>query len=105
MARSKSPIATIIIFALLLVLLFALNPSMADFQAWRSGQAERQAGGGSASGLVGVMKKSVGAVAGAMTGMASGILERKDYLLFSTYSLGTKGALFLGAARLFVKLR
>jgi hypothetical protein len=104
MAKSKSPLATIIILALAVVLLFALNPTMADFQAWRSGQAKAQAGSG--NGVIGMMKKGAGAIAGAMTGFVSGAYERGDYLIFSTYSLGgSKGDLYLGLARLFIKLR
>lgn len=106
MAKSKSPLATIIIVALAVVLLFALNPTMADFQAWRSGQAKAQAGGGSAGGLLGTLKQGAGAIAGAMTGFVSGAYERGDYLIFSTYSLGgRKGDLYLGVARLFIKLK
>jgi hypothetical protein len=102
MASTKKGFGTMIIIALLLVLLYALNPTMDDFKAWRSGHAEREVSGKPASGLVGVMKKGVGA----MTGIASGFYERGDYLLFSTYSLGGKeGNLYLGVARLFVKLR
>jgi hypothetical protein len=105
MARSKTPLASVIILALVLGLLFALNPTMDDFTAWRSSQARRQATAGQTSGLVGVMKKGVGAIAGGLTGLASGFFERNDYLFFSTYSAGKKGDLYLGAARLFVKLR
>jgi hypothetical protein len=106
MAKTKSPLATIIIIILALVLLYALNPTTADFQAWRSGQAERSAGGSQTSGLLGVMKKGVGAIAGAMTGFVSAGYKRSDYLLFSSYSFGgKKGNLYLGIARLFIKLR
>lgn len=105
MARMKSSLATVAILALALALLYALNPSFDDFVAWRSGQAQRQAGGGQTSGLAGVMKKGAGAIAGAMTGLVSGAFARTDYLVFSTYSIGKKGDLYLGVARLFVKLR
>ena len=104
MSTSKSsPLATIIIIALALVLLFALNPTTADFQAWRSSQAQRQVGGSQATGLIGVMQKGAGAIAGAMTALISGTYDRKDYLIFSTYSLGKDE--YLGIARLFVKLK
>ncbi len=103
MARAKSPIATAIIIALLLVLLYALNPTTADFQAWRSGQAQRQASGGSASGLVGTLKSGAGKIAGAMTGLVAGGYKRSDYLICSSYSLGSDT--YLGVARLFIKLK
>ena len=106
MAKSKSSLATIVIIALLVVLLIALNPSLADFKAWRSAQAEEQAGGRSATGLLGVMKKGAGAVAGAMTGLVAGGFKRQDFLVCSTYSFGGKdGDLYLGVARLFIKLK
>jgi hypothetical protein len=102
MATKKS-LGTIILIVLALALLFALNPSTADFQAWRSGQAQAQAGGGNASGLTGVMKKASGAVAGAMTGAIAGLYKRMDYLVCSTYSIGNES--YLGIARLFIKLK
>jgi len=107
MARAKSSLATIIIVALVLVLLYALNPTTADFQAWRSGQAQRQATSGTEKGtLKNAAGKLVGAVAGAMTGLVASNYKRADYLICSTYSLGGKdGDLYLGAARLFVKLK
>jgi len=106
MSKAKSPLATIVIIALVLVLLYALNPTRDDFIAWRTARAERAAGGAQSSGLEGVMKKGAGAIAGAMTGLVAGGFSRSDYLLCSTYSLGgKKGELYLGAARLFVKLR
>jgi hypothetical protein len=102
MARSSKNLGTIIIVALVLVLLYALNPSTADFQAWRSAQAQGQAGGSSGS-LGGVMKKAAGKIAGAMTGVVAGGYERKDYLVCSSYSLGSDR--YLGIARLFIKLK
>jgi hypothetical protein len=106
MAKTSSPLATLIIIALALVLLFALNPGMADFQAWMSGRAERSAGASSSTGLLGVMKKGAGAVAGAMTGLVAGGFQRRDYLLCSTYGMGgRRGSLYLGIAHFFVQLR
>jgi len=103
MAKSSSPIATIIIVALALVLLYALNPTTADFQAWRAHQAQGEASSGSMTGLIGTLKKGTGALAGAMTGGISGLYSRKDFLVFSTYSLGKDE--YLGIARLFIKLK
>jgi hypothetical protein len=103
MAGSKSPIATLIIIVLALALLYALNPSTEDFQAWRSAQAQGQATSGDTSGLAGVMKKGAGAIAGAMTGLVSGGYKRHDYLICSSYSLGSDR--YLGIAHFFIKLR
>lgn len=103
MAQSKSSLATVIIVVLALVLLYALNPTTADFQAWRSAQAQRQATSGSMTGLIGTLKKGAGALAGAMTGTVAGGYSRKDYLVCSTYSLG--GDSYLGIVHLFIKLK
>jgi hypothetical protein len=107
MAKSKNPLATIIIIALLAVLLFALNPTLADFKAWRSAQAQSQATAGTEKGtLKNAAGKLAGAVAGAMTGFVAGGFKRQDYLVCSTYSFGGKdGDLYLGVARLFIKLK
>ncbi|HET7839546.1 MAG TPA: hypothetical protein VFL04_07295, partial [Rectinemataceae bacterium] len=68
MPRSKtSPVATLIIIALVLVLLYALNPTSDDFAAWRAAKASSQATSGGGTGLVQELKKGAGAVAGAMT--------------------------------------
>jgi hypothetical protein len=103
MARNNRNIGTVIIIVLALALLYALNPTTADFQAWRSAKAEREANSGSTSGLVGVMKKGAGAVAGAMTGLVGGAYQRKDYLICSSYSFGSDR--YLGIARMFIKLK
>jgi hypothetical protein len=99
----SSPLATLIIIGLALVLLFALNPTTAEFQAWRAARAQRQVGGSQSSGLIGVIQKGAGALAGAMTGIVSGAYERHDYLIFSTYSLGKNE--YLGIARFFIELK
>jgi hypothetical protein len=106
MARIRNSLATIIVGALVLVLLYGLNPSIEDFKAWRANQAVAAAGGSNKD-FVGVLKKGAGAMAGAMVGAMSGAFERKDYLIFSTYSVGAGKSrqVYLGAARLFVKLK
>jgi hypothetical protein len=103
MAKSSSPLATAIIVALALVLLYALNPTREDFIAWRSGQAQRAASTGAESGLIGTLKRGASAVAGAMTGAAASGYGRRDYLVCSSYSLGRDE--YLGIAHLFIKLK
>jgi hypothetical protein len=103
MAKSKNSFTAILLAALVVAALVGLNPTTADFKAWRSGQAERQATSGDTTGLVGVMKKGAGAFAGALTGAVAGAYERKNYYVCSTYELG--GDLYLGVARLFLKLK
>jgi hypothetical protein len=100
---TKQSLGTIIIVVLALLLLYALNPSEADFKAWRSAQAQGQATSGTMTGLIGTLKKGAGAVAGAMTGLVSGAYKRTDYLVCSTYSIG--GESYLGIARLFIRLK
>lgn len=106
MATTKR-IGTIIIVVLALLLLYALNPSTADFQAWRSGQAQDQAIGGTMSTTTGKMEKAArsmsGAVAGVIKGAFAGLYKRTDYLLCSTYSIGNNT--YLGIAKLFIKLK
>jgi hypothetical protein len=103
MAKSSSPLATVIIVVLALVLLYALNPTREDFIAWRSGHARRDASSGAENGFIGTLKKGAGAVAGAMTGAVAGGYGRKDYLICSSYSLG--GDEYLGIAHFFIKLK
>jgi hypothetical protein len=103
-SKSKSPLAAAIIAALVLALLFALNPTTEDFQAWRSTQAQAQAGGEKTSGLIGALKSGAGKIAGAMTGLVAGSYSRKDYFICSTFSLGNNSR-YLGVARLFIKLK
>ena len=103
MKRSNTGLGTAIIIVLALILLYALNPTTADFQAWRASTAERQASSGDSSGLIGALKSGAGKVAGAMTGLVAGAYDRKDYLVCSSYSLGSDR--YLGIARLFIKLK
>jgi len=103
MAKSSSPLATVIIVVLALVLLYALNPTREDFIAWRSGQAQRDASSGTENGFIGTLKKGAGAVAGAMTGAVAGGYGRRDYLVCSSYSLGRDE--YLGIAHFFIKLK
>jgi hypothetical protein len=102
MATKKS-LGTIIIVVLALLLLYALNPSTADFQAWRASQSQAQVASGAMTGIIGTLKKGAGAVAGAMTGLVSGAYKRTDYLICSTYSIGSDR--YLGIAKLFIKLK
>jgi hypothetical protein len=101
MARTNRRLGWLIILVLALALLYALNPSTADFQAWRSAEARRQAGAG--TGLIGALKKGAGAIAGAMTGGIAGLYSRHDYLVCSSYTLGSDE--YLGIARMFVKIK
>jgi hypothetical protein len=103
MAKTSRRTGTIIIVALVLLLFVALNPSSDDFKAWYSTQAESQVKNGDMSGIAGVFKSGVGAVAGAIGGAVAGGYERKNYYLCSSYSLGTSR--YLGVARLFFKLK
>ncbi len=103
MANNSSRFATVIIVVLAVVLLYALNPTIDDFKAWRSAQAQQQASTGSMTGLIGTLKKGAGAIAGTMSGGIAGIYKRKDYLICSTYSLGSDR--YLGIAHLFIKLK
>jgi hypothetical protein len=98
MAIHKRGVNAVIVL-LFLVLLYALNPSTEDFQAWRSDQAREQVSGGS----TGVFKKGLGAIAGAAAGIGASGYKRRDLFFCSTYSLGRES--YLGVARIFFKLK
>jgi hypothetical protein len=102
---NKNSLGSIVIVALVLVLLAVLNPNTADFKAHLAAQASGQAAGKDAGGLVGALSKGAAAVAGGVASLAGSAFERKDYVLFSTYARGKSGPLYLGVAKLFLKLR
>jgi hypothetical protein len=102
MAISKRGL-NVFIVVLFAILLFALNPSSEDFQAWRSASARDEATSGNMEGITGVMKKGSGALAGAINGLAASGYKRTDFFLFSSYSLGSES--YLGVARLFFRLK
>jgi hypothetical protein len=105
MAKSGRALGWLIIIALVGALLYALNPSFDDFTAWQIASAQNSAVSPDSKGVPRTIEKGIGAIAGAMVGLASGAFERRNYFLFSTFSTGPKGPLYLGIARLFVKLR
>jgi hypothetical protein len=98
MAASKLRV-NLLIAALLVLLLYALNPSKEDFQAWRAARESSRATGDSQ----GALKKGLGKIAGFAAGLEAGGFERKDYFVCSSYSLD--GERYLGVARLFFKLK
>jgi hypothetical protein len=102
MARTNSRLGWLIIVVLVLALLYALNPTTADFQAWMSSQTRRQVGGAS-GGLFGAIKQGAGALAGAMSGGIAGLYTRHDYFICSGFSLGNN--VYLGIFRLFLKIK
>jgi hypothetical protein len=105
MAGSRRALGWLLILALAGALLYALNPTMDDFIAWRVAQAQGSAVSQDSKGVARVLEKGAGAIAGTMVGIASGAFERKNYVLASTFSTGPKGQLYLGLARVFIKLR
>jgi hypothetical protein len=105
MAGSRRALGWIVILALVGALLYALNPSIDDFAAWRAAEAQSSAVSKDSKGAARAFEKGAGAIAGAMVGLASGIFERRSFYLFSTFSTGPRGQLYLGIARVFIKLR
>jgi transposase len=106
-ANSKNAIGTLAIIILAAILLFVLNPSQADFAAHlaKSG-ADSVTKSGSSGGLGGVLKQGAAALASGVGSIASAAFRRADYLAFSTYSSpGSKGSVYLGIAKLFIKLK
>ncbi len=106
MAESRRTIGWLVILALLAALLAALNPTMDDFKAWRAARAQDSAVSRGSTGIARAFEEGAGALAGALEGIASGAFERTNYLVCSSYgSGGSKGPLYLGIARTFIKLR
>jgi|GEM_PF-1519866 len=106
MAESRRAFGWIIIIALVGALLFALNPTIDDFAAWRAASAQGSAVSKESKGVARALEEGAGAFAGAVAKIASGTFERRSYLVFSTFSSGgSKGPLYLGVARAFIRLR
>jgi hypothetical protein len=105
MAESRRALGWIIIIALVGALLYALNPTIDDFAAWRAADARSSAVSPDSKGAARAFEKGAGALAGAMVGLASGAFERRNFYLFSAFSTGPRGQLYLGIARVFIKLR
>jgi len=106
LAESKRSIGWLVILALLAALLAALNPTMDDFKAWRSARAQDAAVSKDSTGVVRALEKGAGAVAGVLEELGSSAFERTNYVVCSAYSSGgSKGPLYLGVARIFIKLR
>lgn len=106
MAGSTRSTTWLILIILVAVLLVALNPTMDDFKAWRAKAAQDSAVSQNSTGVVRALEEGAGALAGAMVGIASGAFERTNYFVCSTYSSGgSKGPLYLGIARIFIRLR
>jgi hypothetical protein len=106
MAESRRSIGWVVLLLLLAVLLIALNPTMEDFQAWRAADARSSAVSKNSTGIARALEEGAGAIAGAMVGVASGAFERTNYFIFSTYSSGgSKGPLYVGIARMFIRVR
>jgi hypothetical protein len=106
MAGSRRSTTWLILIALAVVLLVALNPSIEDFQAWRAKTAQDSVVSPNSTGIARALEEGAGAIAGAMVGIASSAFERTNYFVFSTYSSGgSKGPLYLGIARMFIRLR
>jgi hypothetical protein len=106
MAESKRSIGWLVILALLAALLAALNPTMDDFKAWRAARAQDAAVSPDSTGIERAFETGAGAVAGLLEEIGSGAYRRTNYVVCSAFgSGGSKGPLYLGIARTFVKLR
>jgi hypothetical protein len=106
MAMSRN-MGTIVIVLLVGILLAVLNPSQADFKAHlaSAGSASVSKSGG-AGGLGGVLSKGAAALAGGVGSLASGLYQRRDYIVFSSFTApGAGGSVYLGIAKLFIRLK
>jgi len=102
MAVNRNSLGTVAILVLAGVLLAVLNPTQADFKTFLAESQGRAAAAGD-TGLIGEIGKGVGTAVG---GLASGLYKPRSYVLFSTFSSpGDKGSVYLGIAKLFIKLK
>ncbi len=100
----KSLIGILVIALLVGGLLFALNPSMDDFGAFYQKKAEKEA----AQSVSGGLGKLVAGMAKGAASLAANAYTRKDFVLFSTYTLGKASdpsERYLGVAKIFIKVK
>jgi hypothetical protein len=103
MARSRNSfLVSIVVLALLIFV--ALNPGSADFNAWQSAQAEGTIlAGETQAGSLGTLASGQGKAGEEPSGSVETGFKRRDYYLFSTYSLRNDS--YLGVAHFFIKLK
>jgi hypothetical protein len=100
----KSLIGLVLIIAVVGGLLFVLNPDMDDFGVFMQNKGSAQAGQNS----TGPLSKLASGIAGSVSGLVAKAYTRKDYIVFSTFTMGKASApsdQYLGIAKLFIKIK
>lgn len=91
----KKSAGSIIVLLLIVVALFALNPTKDDFASFKERQAREAVGG------------TLGRLAGGVASIASGVYDRDNLGVLSVFYVkvnGKKTGQYLGIAKMFIKL-
>jgi len=102
MARRSNGLFGGLLFLLVFLLLVALNPTKDEFIAWMSAHQAAASTRNGGTGLIGSIGKAVGGMVGSVQG---GTFTRSNYAFFSLYSGPGGKTVYLGAAKLFIKLK
>ncbi|MDA8427303.1 MAG: hypothetical protein M0Z80_14345 [Treponema sp.] len=102
MAKRSNGLFSGLLFLLVFLFLVALNPTRDEFIAWMSARQADTASRNAGSDLIGRISSGVGGVAGTIEG---GIFRRHNYGFFSLFSRDGGKVVYLGAAKLFLRLR
>ncbi len=100
----KSLVGLVLVVAVVGGLLFALNPNMDDFGAYMQNKGSAQA----SQNNTGALSKLASGIAGSVSSLVAKAYTRKDYLVFSTFTLGkasNPSDQYLGIAKLFIKIK
>ncbi|HAE22308.1 MAG TPA: hypothetical protein DCG47_08305 [Spirochaetaceae bacterium] len=100
----KSLVGLVLILAVIGGILFVLNPDMDDFSLYMQNRASAQA----SQNNTGALSKLASGIAGSVSGLVAKAYTRKDYLVFSTFTMGKASApsdQYLGMAKLFIKIK
>ncbi|MGO8694942.1 MAG: hypothetical protein ACLQMF_14870 [Rectinemataceae bacterium] len=102
MAKRSNGLFSGLLFLLVFLFLVALNPTRDEFIAWMSAKQADAAAGEATSSLIGEIGKGAG---GAVEVIEGGVFHRHSYTLFSLFSKDGGKVVYLGAAKLFVRLK
>jgi len=102
MAQRSNGLFTGLLFLLVFLLLVALNPTRDEFAAWMSARQAVSSSQGVHTGVLSALGKAVGGMAGSVQG---GTFRRHNYAFCSIFESPSGRTVYLGVAKLFIKLR
>jgi hypothetical protein len=102
MAKRSNGLFSGLLFLLVFLFLVALNPTRDEFVAWMSARQANTVSHNAGSGLIGQISSGEGGVAGTIEG---GTFRRHNYGFFSLYSRSGGKTVYMGVAKLFIRLR